>query len=407
MKRRAFLLSAGGLGLAGLSWRYWPEDGWVNECKTGMPKDLKQHPLIVKAIEGLDFTQIWDNHVHLVGLEGQGQDVWVNPEMETWHHPLKYIQLKFYLDGSCVKMNGSSNTAYVNRLNELVNELPAGMKTMLLAFDYYHEEGGSISKEKSTIYTSNEYVTQVVANNPERFEWVASIHPYRKDSVSRLEQAARQGARAIKWLPEAMGIDPASKQCIPFYDAMQRLGIPLLSHAGHETAVGTEGGRELSNPLLLRHPMDHGVKVIMAHCASLGKAVDIDKGSKAAERSCFDLFERMMGEPAYEKLLFGDVSAILQLNRLSGPVKKLLLKTEWYTRLINGSDYPLPGIYPLFPLKQIERLGLIDNNQTEVLRQVRHYNPVWFDFLLKRMIRWKGQSFDNSVFETKRHFLQR
>lgn len=406
MRRRTFILSTGLAATTALSWRYWPEDGFINACRTGLPQDLQQHPLILAAIDGLDFTQVWDNHVHLVGIQGQGQDVWVNPDMQSWQHPLKNVQFRFYLDGSCVKPGDSTNKDYVQRLNDLMNELPAGMKAMLLAFDYYHEPDGSRNKQKSTIYTSNDYVAQITADNPDRFEWVASVHPYRADSVSRLELAARSGARAVKWLPEAMGIDPSAKQCVPFYEAMQRLDLPLLSHAGHETAVGTEGGKALSNPLLLRVPMDYGVKVIMAHCASLGTSVDIDKGPKAAEVSGFELFERMMGESAYENLLYGDISAITQLNRLSGPVKKLLLKTEWHSRLINGSDYPLPGIYPLFPLNHIERLGLIDNKQSAVLSQVRYYNPVWFDFLLKRMIRWQGQSFANTVFETRQHFVR-
>jgi len=405
MRRRTFLLSASTLGAAGMMWRYWPEDGWVNECQQAMPAGLMQHPLVLKAMEGLNFSQVWDNHVHLVGVAGQGQGVWVNPEMQSWNHPIKHAQFRFYLDGSCVKPGDSSNADYINRLNSLMHELPTGMKAMLLAFDYYHEADGSKSPEKSSIYTSNEYVSRVVAANPDRYEWVASIHPYREDSIFQLEQAKKNGARAVKWLPEAMGIDPVSKKCDAFYDAMQRLDLPLLSHAGHETAVGTAGGKDLNNPLLLRYPMDRGVRVIIAHCASLGKAVDLDAGPKAREILCFDLFKRMMAEPDYEGLLFGDISAVLQLNRLSRPVKELLLKPEWHARLINGSDYPLPGIYPLFPLKQILRTGLIERRHFDVLRKVRDYNPVWFDFLLKRMINWQGQSFSSSVFETRRHFL--
>ena len=34
-----------------------------------------------------------------------------------------------------------------------------------------------------------------------------SIHPYRPDAVAALEQAKADGARAVKWLPPAMGID--------------------------------------------------------------------------------------------------------------------------------------------------------------------------------------------------------
>ena len=54
---------------------------------------------------------------------------------------------------------------------------------------------------------------------PRDFEWVASIHPYRTDALEALEQAKRDGARAVKWLPSAMGIDPASPRCDRFYRA--------------------------------------------------------------------------------------------------------------------------------------------------------------------------------------------
>jgi mannonate dehydratase len=97
---------------------------------------------------------------------------------------------------------------------------------------------------------------------------------------------------------------------------------------------------------------------------------------------------------------------MLQLNRLDEPIKYLLLKEDWHRRLINGSDYPLPGILPIIPLKQIVRMGLLQQPQADVLSEVRRYNPLWFDFLLKRMLRWQGKGFANNVFETRRHFIQ-
>lgn len=406
MKRRSFIILGGLAGLAGLHWRYWPEDGLYNECLVdNMPAKLQQHALIQEAIAGLDFRQVWDNHVHLVGVGDQSNDLWVSPDLMSWQHPLKHLQLIFYLDGSCAGNQQGVDQAYVDRLNQLMQDLPEGMKMMLLAFDYFHTEQGLKDLDKSFFYTSNDYASSIVASNPDRFEWVASIHPYRENSVELLQKAVERGARAVKWLPEAMGIDPSSPRCVPFYQAMQQYKIPLLSHAGHETAVGTSGHHDSGNPLLLRHALDRGVKVIVAHCASLGSGVDFDKGPKAGEKPCFELFRRMMNEPEYKDLLYGDISAILQLNRLDEPVKYLLLKEDWHPRLINGSDYPLPGILPVIPLKMILRMGLLEVQQAQVLREVRQYNPVWFDFLIKRMIRWQGKGFADSVFETRQHFL--
>jgi len=393
-------------GLAALGWRYWPEDGFINACSDqGQSAVLLQHPLVLEAMQGLDFTRVWDNHVHLIGAGMRKGHTWVNPEMQSLMHPLKFLQYQFYMNASCIGEQQDIDQGFLDRLSLLLNELPAGMKAMLLAFDYYHDAEGHADKSRSTFYTSNEYAASIAKKFPDRFEWIASIHPYREDSVEQLVHAHKAGARAVKWLPGAMGINPADGRCIAFYDTMRRLNIPLLSHAGHEVAVATREGKLLGNPLLLRKPLDHGVRVIMAHAASLGTSIDMDAGSRAKERDSFDLFVRLMKEPRYEKLLFADISAILQLNRLDEPVKYLLMKGEWHERLINGSDYPLPGILPLFPLKILLRTGLIREDQFEVLQKIRRYNPIWFDFVLKRMLSWQGQQFSSSVFETRRHFI--
>ena len=106
---------------------------------------------------------------------------------------------------------------------------------------------------------------------PGDFEWIASVHPYRENAVEALEQANKAGARAVKWLPPAMGMDPGAARCDAFYTALVRLGLPLLVHAGDEKAVHGSGRQDYGNPLLLRRPLEHGVKVIVAHCASLGQ----------------------------------------------------------------------------------------------------------------------------------------
>lgn len=405
MKRRHFLMLGLG-GAATLGWRYWPEDGFTNTCPPeGQPPQLLQHPLVREAMQGLDFSRVWDNHVHLIGAGNRKGHTWVNPEMQSLMHPLKLLQYQFYMNASCVGEQKDVDQGFVDRLYHLLAELPLGMKAMLLAFDYYHDASGQVDKSRSAFYTSNEYAASIATRYADRLEWVASIHPYREDSIDQLEIAHQAGAKAVKWLPGAMGINPADGRCKAFYNAMHRLNMPLLSHVGHEMAVATPEGELLGNPLLLRKPMEYGVRVIMAHAASLGASPDLDKGGKGKDRDSFDLFVRMMNEPEYENLLFADISAILQLNRLDEPVKYLLLKEEWHNRIINGSDYPLPGILPLFPLKTLRRAGLIREDQYEVLRQIRNYNPIWFDFVLKRMLRWQGKQFANTVFETRRHFI--
>src|SRR6185436_20991604 len=145
----------------------------------------------------------------------------------------------------------------------------------------------------------NEVVARVARSRPDRFEWMASIHPFRPDAVEALETAKRDGARGVKWLPPAIGIDPASARCRPFYEALKRLDMPLLVHVGEERAVQGAEEAPFANPLKLRAPMDAGVRVIAAHCASMGASADLDANAnidKAPKARNIDLFARLMGE---------------------------------------------------------------------------------------------------------------
>jgi len=206
-------------------------------------------------------------------------------------------------------------------------------------------------------------------------------------------------------LPPAQGMDPASRLCDPFYQAAAELDIPLLVHAGAELAVHGGNTEDFGNPLRLRRPLEEGVRVIVAHCASLGDGIDLDVGPNGPSVSCFDLFARMMREHRYEGLLFGDLSAITQINRVGPALETVIKHDEWQARLLNGSDYPLPGILPLFSLKQMVRRGYITQAQANVLSAIRHHNPLLFDFVLKRSLRIDQKAFSTAPFQTRKFFL--
>ncbi len=404
--RRQMLLALATIGAAGAGFRYWPEDGLRNPCLgKPLPQTLLDHPLLLSAWDGIDPTQFWDCHVHLVGTGDSGPGIWMNPQMNSLAHPIQWLQRDFYLNGSCTIDDGQADQNYVNRLVWLHKQLPVGVKLMLLAFDYNHDEDGERRLETSAFYTSDAYAASMVQQYPDRFEWIASIHPYRHDAVAALFEAVLGGARAVKWLPPAQGMDPASKLCDPFYQAAAELDIPLLVHAGAELAVHGRNTEDYGNPLRLRRPLEHGVRVIVAHCASLGDSIDLDVGPNGPAVSAFELFARMMREPRYEGLLFGDLSAITQINR-AGPVLEAVIRhDEWQARLLNGSDYPLPGILPLFSLKQMVRRGYITQAEADVLSAIRQHNPLLFDFVLKRTLRIDQKAFSTAPFHTREFFL--
>jgi mannonate dehydratase len=241
------------------------------------------------------------------------------------------------------------------------------------------------------------------AGHPERLAWTASIHPYREDAVEALDKAVRDGAVAIKWLPPAMGIDPESPRCDAFYAALARHELPLITHGGEERAVEGAHRPEFGNVLKLRRALEAGVRVVVAHCASLGADTDLDKGPQGPRVESFALFERLMATRAYEGRLFGDISALPQKNRMH-VLPRVLAHREWEGRLLYGSDYPLPGVLPLFAIDDYVARGWITAEVGEHLRRVRAGNSMLFDFLLKRHLRVDGARFADATFETARVF---
>ncbi len=405
MITRRQILAGGVAGGAALAFGYWPDHGLLNSCLgSKIPLDDDVNEVVAAAWQGLDPNRVWDCHAHLIGVGHDNSGIWINPDMQSLAHPVQSVQKQFYLNASCTEDNDHVDSNFVASLIGFKEGLPAGTRIMLLAFDYHYDEQGRRRQDLSSFYTPNSYAAQLAKHYPQHFHWVASVHPYRKDATEALERAVAAGAKAVKWLPSAMGMDPASPLCDPLYEVMAKHNIPLLTHAGHEQAVHGGGAQGFGNPLRLRRPLEHGVAVIIAHCGSLGSGVDLDKGANGPEVENFALFTRLMEESQYEGKLFGDISAITQSNRLGRPLTTVLQREDWHHRLLNGSDHPLPGVMPIFSVKAIAEQGYLDAKLVEPISALRHHNPLLFDFVLKRHLRVDGKGLANSVFETGRTF---
>src|SRR5215468_10576508 len=365
MNRRSFLgLAAGAVALAS-GWDFTLREGLRNACYPASALELASHPLVAAAWHGLDATKVWDAHCHLFGNGDSGSGLWFNPAMAKLAHPTLFVQRLFYLNGACVDDTpGRVDTSVVARLENQLDAMPTGVSAILLAFDWFHDESGAPVRERSAFYVPDAHAAAVAKARPDRFQWAASIHPYARDAVERLEAAAAGGARAVKWLPSAQGIDPGSPRCDAFYQALARLRMPLLSHAGAEHAAKGANLEQLNNPLRLRRPLDAGVRVIVAHCASLGTGRDLDRGSNGPEVANFELFARVFDDAAY----------------------------------------PLPGIPPLVSLNDFVTRGLLEPSAVPVLRTIRDHSALLFDLVLKRSLARNGTRFPASVFETRPFF---
>ena len=408
MKRRRFLGLAAAFGACATgaaAWKLWPAEGMFNPCLGTLPPRLAGHELVRAAWEGIDPAQVWDCHAHLLGSGDSGSGAWINPDSESPAHPIQVAQRRFFLNAGCAgTAPGEVDRSYMDRIRALMDGLPPGAKMLLLAFDHHYTERGEIALELSSFHVPNAYARALARRHPGRFEWAASIHPYRRDCVAELEDAARRGARAVKWLPATMGIDPASALCDPFYAALARLDLPLITHAGEERAAPGGAVQEYGNPLLLRRALDHGVRVVVAHCASMGEDRDLDRGPQGAMTDSFELFARLMDTPRYAGKLYGDIASMTQINRAGPALARVIERGDWQGRLLNGSDYPLPGVMPLYSVDYLVTLGFIERAAAPVLIELRRHNPLLFDFVAKRHLRSRGRGFDASVFETRKFF---
>ena len=379
-----------------------------NPCRAALPPRLADHELVAAAWSGLEAADVWDSHVHLLGTGDSPSGVYVNPRLASLLNPTLYVRRAFFLDAACVDpAPGKADRSYVERLHALAEGLRPGAKLLLFAFERVHDARGAADLERSVFHVPDAYARDTARAYPRRFEWAASIHPYRPDALEALAQAKRDGARALKWLPAAMGIDPASPRCARFYDALRTHDLPLISHAGAEHAVVGQGWEHYGNPLRLRGALEAGVRVVIAHCAAIGEDRDLDRGAHGPYVPSFTLFERLMREPRYEKNLYGDISAMTQLNRAGPVLARVLDQEHWHARLLNGSDYPLPGVMPIYSVDYLVSLELIAPAAAPVLREIRLHNALLFDFVLKRSLRSNGKRFGPQVFQTRRFFEAR
>ena len=351
----------------------------------------KSSDLIKRAFDDIDPEKLIDHHVHIAGLGVGGTKTFVNSKMRTWKHPFHRFKFKVYMSSAGVDDEHKADSQLIERLARLVGHIRGHGKHRLLAFDKNYQRDGTVNLEKTEFYVPNQYVFEVAEKYPDLFVPNISVNPYRPDAIAELEKWAQRGARIVKWLPNAMGIDPSDPQCDPFYQKMKELDLILLSHGGEEKAVQAEEDQKLGNPLLLRRALDHGVKVIVAHCAGLGTNEDLDSKDRK-QRDNFNLFMRLIDEKRYEGLIFGEISAMTQFNRIGKPLHTILEREDLHERLVNGSDYPLPAVNILIRTRPLVKQGYLTSSEGGCLREIYDYNPLLFDFVLKRNLKQPGTS---------------
>lgn len=362
---------------------------------------VQAQKLVDQSFKNINLSKLEDFHVHALGLPNKNNKIWINSKFKSMLHPKPYFQYKIYLAASGV--TGSTvnvNKKIIQRLILLASQDKRYGKIRVLAFDYHYLLNGQKDLKNSSFYIPNNYVWNLYKKYPKIIIPVMSIHPYKKEALKELEYWGKKGIKMIKWLPNAQNIDPSLKKLDSYYKLLKKYNISLLTHTGEEEAVEAENFQKLGNPLLLRRALNAGVKVIMAHFSSLGTCKDLDSPT-LAKQECFMLAVRLFKNKKYVNHLFADISAMTVFTRVSPNLGFLLNHQKFHHRLVNGSDYPLPAIDVLYQTGQFVRKGYLTRSKAKLLDEIYKYNPLLFDFVLKRNLTSpkQGKKFLPAAFE--------
>jgi predicted TIM-barrel fold metal-dependent hydrolase len=361
--------------------------------------------LIDQSLSDITPGSLTDYHTHIVGISPQTIGTFVNEGWQSPFNPSGYVKFETYKSAAGIHGDDDIDRQYMRRFNSLIDHLPYPGRFGIMAFDYFHNEQGIIDKKLTTFHTPNDYVIGLARNNPDRYFPIISVHPYRKDAITRLEDYASQGIRFIKWLPNSMGIHPSPpqadlrQQLIDYYQVMKDNNMVLISHTGEEKATEAEEFQHLGNPVYLRLALDMGVKVVMAHLGSLGDCTEDESSVCKPGTPYIDIAIQMLQNPRYKNNLFADISAITQFNRLH-VLDKIIDNTDIHDRLINGSDYPLPAVNFVIQTRALVRSGHISRKERGLLNEIYNINPLLFDYVLKRTLRHSetGKQLPASIF---------
>jgi predicted TIM-barrel fold metal-dependent hydrolase len=266
---------------------------------------------------------IVDMHCHVAGIGAGGSGCFVSSKLRD------SLKFKIYLRAFGVsrqELEEKGDSLVADRVSVSLAQSKYVSKAVMLALDGVVDKNGLLDTNRTEVYVPNEFVADAVARHTNLL-FGASVNPYRKDALERLEWAKTNGAVLVKWIPSIMEIDPNDPALVPFYQKLIELNLPLLTHSGQERSFSSAAD-EFCDPEKLRLPLSLGVKVIAAHIASTGQY--------HGERSSDRLAKLMREYPN----LYSEISSLTQINK-HFYLKEAITRPEFKGRLIYGTDFPL------------------------------------------------------------------
>ena len=269
-----------------------------------------------------------DAHVHMLGNGSGGTGCWLR--LRPARRPFAGLMLRHAgLPGSALR--GDLDSFYVERLLQMIHSSSLGA-AVILAHDQVYDDEGHLVPNAGIFYVPNEYVLRLGREHAE-FLPAVSIHPARPDAMDELERCLAGGAVMMKCLPNCHNINCNDRRFTRFWERMAEAGLPLLAHTGGEHTLPIIR-REYSDPRILALPLECGVKVIAAHCATKSGLTDPEY---------FHIFKGMTRRFPD---LYGDNSAFTVPIR--GRHVPECAREPLAERIVHGSDFPVP-VYGHFP----------------------------------------------------------
>lgn len=290
----------------------------------------------------VDAVEAVDTHVHL--------------EMDsTGHRALPQV----FFDASAKYFKTQERTPTIDRIAEVYRQ--HRMAAVVFTVDARTQMG----HEPNSI---DDLVQGCLRNNDVLLPF-GSVDP--RAGGSAIVEAQRQveelGVRGFKFHPTVQGFDPSDQQHHPLWEALQKIGLPLIFHTGQNgMGAGTPGGAGLklrySNPLLLDDVAADfpDLKIIMAHPSVPWQDEAI---SIATHKS--NVFIDLSGwSPKY----FPEALVRSANNILSG-------------KLLFGTDFPLItpekwlGAFADLPIKDEVRPRILKDNAVALLQLHQTESP--------------------------------
>jgi hypothetical protein len=137
---------------------------------------------------------ILDMHCHIAGIGAGGSGCFVSPRLRNnWRFKI-YLR-SFGVSEKELLQRGDSLVA--DRISESLAQSKFVSRAVLLALDGVVDAKGNLDTNRTEVFVPNEFVAQMAASHTNLL-FGASVNPYRRDALARLEWAKAHGAVLVK-----------------------------------------------------------------------------------------------------------------------------------------------------------------------------------------------------------------